>query len=142
MSVEQNKAVERRFAEEVLNQGRLEVFDELISADFHEVTEPSIDATELRRMVEAWVAGMPDLHATIERLVAEGDQVAVVMRVTGTHTATYIDLPPSGRKVEATLAYVDRLVDGKVVESWTETSAKGFYEQISGAPYKAPVAAG
>ena len=142
MSIEQNKAAERRFIEEVLNQGRLDVFDELVSPDFREATDPSVDATELRRMIEAWVAGMPNLHASIERIVAEGDQVAVVCRVTGTHTATYIDLPATGKKVESTLMYVDRLVDGRIVESWTETSSKGFYEQISGVPYKAPVTTG
>lgn len=143
MSVEQNKRTEQRFVDEVINQGRLEVMDELIAPTWRERTTDGVDAAWLRNLLSNWRTGMPDLRATIELMVAEGDTVAVRLRVEGTHTGRYIDLAPTGKQVSGVLAYFDRFDDGgRVLESWTESGAKGFYEQISGRPYEMPVTAG
>jgi predicted ester cyclase len=142
MGVEQNKQAERRFVDEVVNRGNMGVFDELISPRWRERTEDGFDAARLRELIVAWRAGMPDIHGEIELMTAEGDFVAVRVVVDGTHTGQYLGLAPTGTKVHATLTFFDRFENGQVVESWTESSSKGFYEQISGRPYQAPVAAG
>ncbi len=142
MSIEQNKAMERRFVEEVVNQGRLEVIDELCAPDWREATDPSFDLARLRELVVAWRSGMPDLHAEIELMAAEGDLVAVRVRVEGTHTADYLGVAPTGRTVRGTLAYFDRFAGGRIVESSTESGSKGFYEQLTGVAYEQPVATG
>jgi predicted ester cyclase len=141
MSVEQNKLAEHRFVDEVLNRGELSLIDELVSPAYRERTEEGMDRDKLRELVVAWRTGMPDLHAWIDLMVAEGDVVAVRVTVEGTHTGDYLGLAPTGKKVTGTLNYFDRFEKGLMVESWTESSAKGFHEQISGKPYEAPVAA-
>jgi len=143
MSIEQYKRAEQRFVDEVINQGRMDSFDELISPDWRERTDDSFGVERLRELIAAWRGGMPDLHATIELIAAEGDLAAVRLRVEGTHTGSYLGLEPTGKKVAGTLAYFDRFDgSGRVVESWTESGSKGFYEQICGRPYEMPVAAG
>ncbi|HEV7678312.1 MAG TPA: ester cyclase [Candidatus Dormibacteraeota bacterium] len=136
MSVEQNKLAEHRLVDEVLNRGEMGVFDELIAPEWRERTEQGMDRDKLRELVVAWRTGMPDLHCWIDLMVGEGDVVAVRATLEGTHTGDYLGLAPTGKKVSSSLNYFDRFEEGLVVESWTESGAKGFHEQISGAPYR------
>ena len=67
----------------------------------------------------AWLrTGSPDLHAEIEDLIAEGDQVVAWIRMTGTMTGPRGPVAPSGRAVDFRHAQRFRLRDGRIVEHW------------------------
>ena len=136
MSVEANKDLERRFVAEVFNQGNLALIDEICARDWkYNGTDGEVfDQAKLKQVLTMWRRGMPDLHATIELMVAEREDVALRTTFVGTHTGQYFDLEPTGKRVSGVFHDFDRIVNGRIAESWELASPKGFYEQITGAP--------
>ena len=116
---EVNKAQFRRAYEEVLNRGDVSIVDDLIAPDFYNHAAPP----ERDRGPESmrWLATMlrtifPDLHFTIEELVAEGGVVAGRLTMSGTHEGPMMDMPPTGRAVRQDHMHFVRYRDGKAVE--------------------------
>ena len=75
----------------------------------------------------------PDIEFTEADLIAEDDRVATMWTLEGTHTEAYRDLEPTGRRIKVSGIQVDRLVDGRVVESWNHSSSDGIYAQLTSA---------
>jgi predicted ester cyclase len=123
MSTEENKAIIRRFNEEIWSEGNLDVANEIIAADlvWHTAEINGIEGfkqnlTELR-------TGFPDLHITTEDLVAEGDKVAARITIKGTHA-------PTGKQATWTATGIVRITDGKIVEMWINEDMLGRLQQI------------
>jgi predicted ester cyclase len=111
----------RRWFEEVWNQRRGEVIDELTTAESVCFTEggPIRGPAEFRaKQFEPLLAAFPDLHVAVEGTVEEGDQVVVRWTATGTHTGVGMGLQPSGRSV--TFQGMSWIVvrDGRLHEGW------------------------
>jgi predicted ester cyclase len=117
---EQNKALDRRFVEEVLNQGKLEVIDEL----------RTIDADGTRQRIRMLHTAFPDLRATIETQLADGDWVISRCVFRGTHRGELMGLPPTGRKVEFQVIAMNRYSNGKSVEEWGIRDIHGLLQQL------------
>lgn len=115
----ENKAVFRRFYEDVWNEGDLAVVDELLAADFvnHAVGDAPAPHRELykRGVVETRIA-YPDWTLVIEDLVAEGDRVTARWRAHGTHTGELEGVTPTGKRDEFVGTTVVRVEDGTIVE--------------------------
>ena len=142
---EQNKAVVRRFIEEVWNGRNLDAIDEIISAD-HVDHDPARAGTPggsagVRAFVEMYLKAFPDAHIEMGELVAEGDLVAGPWRATGTHQGDLMGMPATGKSISVTGMGMDRVVDGKIVESWANWDALGMLGQIGVAPAPAGAAA-
>jgi predicted ester cyclase len=120
MSTEENKAADRRFVEEVLNQGNLQVIDEL-RAD---------DPQGVRNRVTMVRTAFPDLHATIETQVAEGDWAVMRFIIRGTHLGPFMGVPPTGKKVAFATITMNRYADGTSVENWGLHDWHGLLEQL------------
>jgi len=119
MSLEENKAIVRRFIEE-WNKRNLAALDELLAADYF---DPSLQVRGLeayKQLLTMFLKGFPDWHETIEDIIAEGDKVWVRIKVTGTHTGELEFLgstfAPTGKKSTETGVLIWRIVDGKIVE--------------------------
>lgn len=112
----------RRFYDEVMNAGKLDVVDELCSADFveHEEAFPGMtqDRDGVKDFVRVMRTAFPDLHITPESVLADDDRVMVRFRMTGTHDGDFMGMPPTGRKVDLTGYDEARVVDGRAVEHW------------------------
>ena len=95
MSTEQNKALLRRLYEELFNRGNLNVVDELIAPDAVEHEEaPGLEGTaqELaKQFVTMLRTGFPDLRATVEDMIAEGDKVVAHITLKGTHQGEFLN---------------------------------------------------
>jgi predicted ester cyclase len=105
-----DKDVVRRWVEEMVNQGDLDVADEIFS--------PSL-AASAKRWVEPFRASFPDVHVEVVTLVAEDDQVAGRFRCSATHAGAWIGHPPTGRRFEdVDEVYFFRVHDGRIVEMW------------------------
>jgi steroid delta-isomerase-like uncharacterized protein len=134
---EQLKLLAKRFYEEVLNHGDLAAIDELIAEDLVEHEElPGIPPG--REGVRAWAALMrnafPDLVVSINQMIASGDEVWVHMTMKGTQYGPFMDIPPTGRKVEISGIDRVRVRNGKAVEHWGVTDTLSLLQQLGQIP--------
>jgi hypothetical protein len=119
-----NKATFRRF-QDATNTGDAE----LISKTIDEVVEPDVlirtplpvevtGAQALKEVFARLHRAFPDLHITVEDLIAEGDKVVGRNSVTGTHEGEYMGLPPTGKSVAYSEIFIVRFVTGRIAETW------------------------
>jgi steroid delta-isomerase-like uncharacterized protein len=118
-----NKATVRRFLE-AMNTGDAELvsqtIDEVFEPDVKQHTPFEVTGTQaLKEMVVARLyRAFPDLHITVEELIAEGDKVVEKDMVTGTHQGEYNGLPPTGKSVSYNEIFIMRFVNGRIAEIW------------------------
>ena len=138
MSTEENKAIARRIFEDVFNKGNLAAVDELAAPNiiFHSSTEPEpIHGREgLRQFVARLRAGFPDVHFTIEDVVAEGDRVVIRWTSRQTHTGEYQGMPPTGRQARGQGIDIFRMAGGQAEEVWLVLDALGVLQQLGVIP--------
>jgi predicted ester cyclase len=115
MSIEQNKAVVRRFITEVLSGGNVALADELLAPDYVNRFTGS-DVAGFKGFLAAMHSGFPDLRLELHELVAEGDSVVARFTMEGTNTGSMMGAAPTGKKVSARGLTYYRLVNGKIVE--------------------------
>ena len=136
MEPEANKALIRSFFEKVINAGNLDVMDQILSTDFlsHEALPPGMlppgraGAKQLFGMLHN---AFPDLHATIEDEIAEGDKVVVRVTFSGTQQGEFMGKPPTGRRVTYGVIDIFRISGEQVVEHWGIADILSLMQQIS-----------
>lgn len=133
MSAEENKAVVRRFIEEVVNRKDLDVMDELFAEDaVHHAGVQTLQGREALRTAEAaYAESFPDETVTVEDLVAEGDRVAARWSWRGTHEGEFAGYRPTYRVLRTEGIHLYRLVDGRIAEMWEYYDQAGFHRQLA-----------
>jgi steroid delta-isomerase-like uncharacterized protein len=121
MGEDAKKIVYRRFVEEVINDGNIDIVPELFSKDYIDHTRPpgAPEGLDGVRMIPKMFRGaFPDLHFTLADMVSEGDIVATRVTGHGTNDGSFLGMPPTNR--EATWASMGffRVRDGKISEHW------------------------
>ncbi len=133
MSVEENKAIELRFFEEVVNKGELAAIDELCAADFvgHD-PPPGIapDRGGYKQFFAMAHSGFPDFHSTLEDMFAEGDKVVQRFTARGTHRGDWMGIAPTGKQIAIPGIAIHRIAEGKIVEGWTSMDMLGALQQL------------
>ena len=142
MALEENKRVVRRHFEEIFNEQNLKVIEEITALDYREhgvapfqaptsETKESPDGPDsLRRTAQWLLTAFPDLHFTIERLIAENDMVAVRLVMEGTHKGTFQGIAPTGKRIQGTRTDLFRVRDGKITEHWANRDDLGMLLQL------------
>jgi steroid delta-isomerase-like uncharacterized protein len=127
-----NKAIATRVFEEIFNQGRFEVANEIYSPDFqNHGLHRAVDLKTDQDAVHAEKQAFPDLQLQVERLIAEGDWVTALWTFRGTHTAGgYAGLPATGTPIEMRGITIWRIVDGKIRDEWSSFDELGAYSQV------------
>src|SRR5690348_11371820 len=130
---ERNKAVIRRFVEEVQNRKDYAVFDELNDPDFVNLSSPRgipADREGGKTYLRGFLSAFPESYFTVDDLIAEGDRVATKKTFTGTHTPAFGHIPSTGRRV--THQYIDimRVRNGSIVEHWMSMDQLTFLQQL------------
>jgi predicted ester cyclase len=135
-----NKATFRRFVDAV-NTGDAELIsktiDEVVAPDVLIRTPLPIEATGAQASKQVWamlLRGLPDLHLTIEDLIAEGDKVVARNSVTGTHQGEYMGLPPTGKSVTYNEIFIVRFAGGRIVETWGVVDVLSQLKQLGVIP--------
>jgi serine phosphatase RsbU (regulator of sigma subunit) len=127
---EENKAIFRRYIEEVWNQTNLELVDEIFDRYVsHQPDGPTLERgpEDVKRFVGEFRSAFPDLRIRIDDQIAEGDKVVVRATIRGTHQGRFRGMAPTGKEIEEKGFSVFRFSDeGKVVESWDS-----YYSQLS-----------
>src|SRR5260221_2779978 len=138
MSIEENKAAERRFYEEVWHKHHLGYVDELVAPEVVEHNPavpgqgPGLEG--FRQMIAMALSAFPDVQITIEDLVAEGDKVVVRWMGRGTHRGEFMGIPPTNKQVTPAGIDIWRYEGGKRVESWRQWDLLGLMQQLGVVP--------
>jgi len=134
---EQNKAVIRRFVEEVQNQKDWDAYDELNHPDFVNLSSPPgvpADREGSKVYLGGFLNAFPDCRFEVDDQIAEGDQVVTKKTFRGTHTAEFMGIPPTGKEVELQFVDIMRIRDGQIVEHWLCMDQLDFMQQLGVIP--------
>jgi predicted ester cyclase len=135
--IERNKAVVRRFVEQVQNNNDWDAYDELNDPEFVNLSAPPgvpADREGGKMFLQSFANGFPDARFTVNDMVAEGDQVVTKKTVSATHTGEFAGISPTGNRVELTYVDILRLRDGRIVEHWLSMDQLTFMQQLGVIP--------
>jgi steroid delta-isomerase-like uncharacterized protein len=135
-----NKATFKRLYDAVIT-GDAEVISQTIDA----VVEPNVlyhgpimgGATGAQALKQVWpvlLRAFPDLHVTVEDVIAEGDKVVFRDTVTGTHQGEYRGLPPTGKSVTYNEIFIRRFAGGRIAEIWGVVDVFSQMQQLGAIP--------
>ena len=114
MSVEENKALVRRFID-AYNNRNLDAFDEILSPDYFDHTN-QVGPEGLKQLMYMAFTAFPDFHETIHDIIAEEDKVWARITFTGTNTGEWMGMAPAGKKITTEMVDIFRIENGKLVE--------------------------
>ena len=153
MSTEENKAIIRRFYESFGKEdsvrrireaeNREAEAEKVLRTIFTEYYAPDciIHDTEGDRSVEEdikwtvkYISAFPDLKATVEDMVAEGDKVVTRWVMNGTHEGSIYDIPATQKRVTVNGITIKRIASGKIVEEWPLIDMLGTMQQLGVVP--------
>lgn len=134
--LEQNKALARQVFEDIQSDGRVEVVDEIVTADYVGHTPlGNIHGPEGARQFNAMLRqGFPDMQITVEDQIAESDRVTTRWTLRGTHNGEFQGMPPSGKQISMTGITIFRIANGKLIEGWTQPDLLGLLQQLGAIP--------
>lgn len=134
MSIEENKALVRRFYEQIYKAHDLDMGVSMLARDYiqHDpMNKFSGGAEGWRRINAAYWKAFPDQILTVKGQVAEGDLVTTCWTSSGTDSGTGLwGRPPTGRKYSFQGISVSRVVDGKIAEEWIVWESAGLMQQL------------
>ena len=136
MSTDANKASIRRVFEEGLNSRRLQVLDEIIAPTYvnHTFPAPAPGLEGFKQVVAMFTTAFPDMHITIEDVIADGDKVVTRGFFTGTHRGAFMNIPATGKSVTAHYIDIWQFAGGKAVENWVQMDLLGLMRQLGAIP--------
>jgi steroid delta-isomerase-like uncharacterized protein len=131
---EQNKAIVRRLFAELWNQGNLSVADEIFAPNYshHDSSTPDfgLGPDSEKRRLALYRGAFPDLHLTIEDVIAEGETVMTRWSCRGTHKGDLNGLAPTGKRITISGVTVVRVSNGKMAEGYVNWDALGMMQQL------------
>jgi predicted ester cyclase len=136
MSTEENKALDRRYVEEVLNKGNIDVIDEIMAPEYvgHVTGFPLANREGDKQFISMLRSAFPDIHFTIEDQIVEGDKAVHRMTARGTHKGEFNGIPSTGKRATVSVTNINRFAGGKVVEAWAVIDLLGLMQQLGVIP--------
>jgi len=134
MSTTEMRAKFRLVYDEILNNGKLELFDEICSPDFvkHTFTPGQTYGIEgSKQSVLMLRKAFPDIKYTVEDMFGEGDKLVARWSAKGTHKGDFMGIPPTGKQVFFSGIEIIRIFEGKAVEEWEELDRAGLMQQLT-----------
>ena len=137
MSLDENKALARRWMEEIWHKGNLRLVDEFLATDFvFNYAPPGVapDREAYKQAMNMYRNACPDMYYDIKDMVAEGDKVVVRWVGRGTQKGEIMGVVPTGKEVTVTGISILHIVGGKIAEEWTEMDMLGTLQQLGAFP--------
>jgi steroid delta-isomerase-like uncharacterized protein len=133
MYINQNRELMHRYIEEVWNKGNLGFIDTNFSPDC--IIHDGFTGQPSGREGVKWVVSVfrtvsPDLHITIEDIIAEADKVVMRWSASGTHHGEFMGVPPTGKKLTIEAIVINRINADKIVEHWAKRDDLGLMQQL------------
>jgi steroid delta-isomerase-like uncharacterized protein len=135
-SLDANKALVRRFIDEVHNKGNFALFNELFAANYvnHSAPVGESDRAARERSIRTYREAAPDLRVTIDDMIAEGDKVALRWTTKGTargQLRTPLGMaPPVDRPISVPGVNIFRIVNGQIAEEWIVWDTLSWAQQL------------
>jgi steroid delta-isomerase-like uncharacterized protein len=139
MSTDDRKALIQQFFEQVINQRNLAALDQFISPGGVNHTVPAGIPQEANQFLGLYLGAFPDVKATVEDLMADGDKVVARVSYRGTHQGTFRGIPPTGKPIAVIGINIFRIANGKLVEHWGLTDRLAVLQQLGVVPPLAQV---
>ena len=139
-----NKALLRRHFDEVLNEGKLDVIDEIYN-DAYVLDAPvqtngsarahgkTVGRDGLKRRVTLFRTGFPDIHFSVDLMVAETDKVVVQYTFSGTHLGQFLELQPTGNTISVTGVLIAQVSDGRIQSAFSVFDNGQLQQQLTAA---------
>jgi predicted ester cyclase len=137
---DENKDIALRLFHEVLNAHSLARCDDLYDPNYVPHSLPpgfSPDREGVKQYHSQYFQAFPDMHLSVDYMIAEGDWVAVRYTGTGTHQGDLLGIPPTGRQVTASAVLTLRIVDSRILEDWLDGDKLGLLQQLGAIPSSA-----
>ena len=134
-----NKALVRRYIEEVLNKGNAPLNDELIASGFigHDPTGTDIRGPEgVKQRNAMYRSAFPDLQYTVEEVIAENDTVVWRWTAHATHMGEIMGIAPTRKQATTTGTMTCHIANGKLQEAWINWDALGLLQQLGVVPQR------
>jgi steroid delta-isomerase-like uncharacterized protein len=134
--IEHHKSIALQFATAGwgTNANWQQIWDELMSNDvihhFNSSPEPIVGLAANKEFNAQLFAGFPDIYHTIEDTISEGDRVVYRTTIVGTHTGTFLGIPPTGKSVKINDFTLLKIVDNQIVEWWYECNLLALMQQL------------
>jgi len=132
-TADEHRRLARRLPDEIASEGAMGVVDELFAEDVAVRISPlgtAEDREEFRELPRRMREAFPDLEATVDRIVAEDDHVAMQVTLTGTHRGPFMGVDPTEESFEIEHAIFVRFADDEIVELWGQLDAFGLLRQL------------
>jgi steroid delta-isomerase-like uncharacterized protein len=137
MSLE-SVAISRRLIEEVWNNRKQDVVNELVAPSHRNIDPNTPDLGNgpegYKRLVALYTTAFPDLQIKLNDTFSEGDKVAMSWTATGTHKGDLRGIAPTNKKFSIEGITISRHANGKIVESRVNWDALGMMQQLGVAP--------
>jgi predicted ester cyclase len=137
VSTEENKALVRRFVDEVQSAGNTDAIDEICSPEFVNYSAPPgvpSNREGVKLLTSMFRQAFPDSYFIVEDMMTEGHKVATRKTFPGIHQDEFMGIPPTGRRVSMGLIDIVRIADGRVVEHWSMGDNLGMMQQLGVIP--------
>ncbi|MFC5971119.1 ester cyclase [Halomarina salina] len=131
-STEENERIARRVPEDIATRQDLDLVDEVYAEDAveHDPMGDHHGREWIRADMERLLDAFPDLTASVEECVAEGDTVAMRVTLRGTHEGEFAGIEPTGRSFEVDNVVFTRVEDGMIAERWVHPDTLGMLTQL------------
>ena len=137
MSTKENKELLRRVIEEWNtidgDTDRMRsLYDQYYAPDFiyHDVSGQETNREEALQNNIKGLTAFPDVNYSVEDILAEGDKVAVRFTMRATHKGIFMGAPATGKQIAVKGVEIDKIVEGKIVETWDYLDSAGMMTQI------------
>lgn len=132
-----NKTVQR-FANQVINSHNAAAVDRLFTKDYRQHTPMArnLPAKAFKQFAGAMFRAFPDVKARYTPILAQGDRIAFVGVVTGTHRGNFFGMPATGKRIRWTEMHIFRVRGGRIAEHWVQADMFGIVQQIRAAMKK------
>jgi predicted ester cyclase len=121
---------------EVVNQKNIKLLDDLVAPGYVNKQLKVRSREDLKEILRRQYKGFPDVHRTLEDIIADEDSVWIRVKITGTHTGEYRGIAPTGKEYVMDAVPHYRIVDGKIVEGWSVWNPLNLFMQLGVIEYK------
>jgi steroid delta-isomerase-like uncharacterized protein len=137
MSIKENKdLIHQAFEEWNVVNGDIakmrSLYEKYYGADFiyHNMSGGDMSREKAMQENAASIASFPDIKYSIDDIIAEGEKTAIRFTMQATHKGPFMGIPATGKLVVVKGVEVDKIVDGKIVETWDFLDTLGMITQL------------
>jgi steroid delta-isomerase-like uncharacterized protein len=138
MTTQENKALIQRYFDEAWNQGQLSVLDEIMAADYinHNPAVPGLPPGPegVKPIMAGFRQAFPDLHFTLDEMLAEEDKVVTRWTLRGSHQGEFMGIPATGKSISVMGIQIERILGSQIVEHWRQSDDLGLLQQLGAMP--------